>query len=63
MNSGKPIPEEQRAHLFGPFRRGSGNGSGLGLYIVDQIVRAHGGSIELTSDTTTVFKVTMPKRR
>jgi sigma-B regulation protein RsbU (phosphoserine phosphatase) len=62
-NSGKPIPDEVRAHLFEPFRRGSGVGSGLGLYIVDQLVRAHGGSIELTSGPNIVFKVTLPKAR
>lgn len=62
-NSGKPIPDEVRAHLFEPFRRGSGDGCGLGLYIVDQLVRAHGGSIELISGATIVFKVTLPKAR
>ena len=61
-NRGEPIPEELRAHLFEPFRRGrSGSGAGLGLYIVDQIARAHGGSVELSSAATTVFTVTLPK--
>ncbi|HXN83903.1 MAG TPA: HAMP domain-containing sensor histidine kinase [Myxococcales bacterium] len=63
-NRGQPIPEELRAHLYEPFRRGrSGKGAGLGLYIVDQIVHAHGGSVELRSDATTVFTVTLPKKR
>jgi signal transduction histidine kinase len=61
-NRGERIPEELRPHLFEPFRRGgSGEGAGLGLYIVDQIVHAHGGSVELRSDTTTVFTVKLPK--
>jgi signal transduction histidine kinase len=61
-NRGEPIPEELRPHLFEPFRRGgSGDGAGLGLYIVDQIVHAHGGSVEITSDATTVFTVKLPK--
>jgi signal transduction histidine kinase len=61
-NRGEPIPEELRPHLFEPFRRGgSGDGAGLGLYIVDQIVHAHGGSVELRSDATTVFTVKLPK--
>src|SRR6202048_4829298 len=35
-NRGQPIPEELRAHLYEPFRRGrSGKGAGVGLYIVD----------------------------
>jgi signal transduction histidine kinase len=63
-NRGKPIPDELRAHLFEPFRRGGpGKGAGLGLYIVDQIVHAHGGSVDLRSDATTIFTVTLPKKR
>jgi signal transduction histidine kinase len=61
-NQGRPIPEGLRAHLFEPFRRGdSGRGVGLGLYIVDQIARAHGGAVEVESAATTVFTVTLPK--
>jgi phosphoserine phosphatase RsbU/P len=63
-NRGEPIPQELRAHLYEPFRRGgSGNGAGLGLYIVDQIVHAHGGSVEVRSDATTLFTVTLPKQQ
>jgi signal transduction histidine kinase len=73
---GKPIPPELRAHLFEAFRRGGpGTGAGLGLYIVDQIARAHGGSVELSrrsaepdcgsvdagGDAVTVFTVRLPK--
>jgi sigma-B regulation protein RsbU (phosphoserine phosphatase) len=63
-NRGEPIPQELRAHLYEPFRRGGpGNGAGLGLYIVDQIVHAHGGSVEVRSDATTLFTVTLPKQQ
>jgi signal transduction histidine kinase len=59
-NSGPRIPDEIKRQLFKPFWRGSlkvsREGLGLGLFIVSEIARSHGGSIEvLTSDTTTAF--------
>ncbi|HYH98913.1 PAS domain S-box protein, partial [Hyalangium sp.] len=50
-NGGNPIPPEALPHLFDPFRRASseGGGLGLGLYIVEQVVKGHGGRIEVTS--------------
>jgi signal transduction histidine kinase len=37
---------------------------GLGLYIVFQVVTAHGGSVEVTTgcDERTVFQVALPRR-
>jgi signal transduction histidine kinase len=61
-NSGEPIPDPFREHLFDPTRRGTWSSDHLGLYIVREIVRAHGGCIELTSDeSATVFHVWLPK--
>jgi signal transduction histidine kinase len=66
-NQGPAIPEELLATLFQPFRRGFGlkprsGGVGLGLHIVDQIVRAHGGSISVRSeDGMTRFVVRLPR--
>ena len=70
-NGGIPIPVEQQATLFDPFRRGvattggatHGEGLGLGLYIVDQIVRAHGGEVEVRSGQVegTCFAVRLPR--
>ena len=67
-NRGEIISEEVRKNLFTPFWRGakknSGNmnssGLGLGLYIVKQIVEAHGGGIEVNSNREygTTFTVT-----
>ena len=63
-NDGPPIPAEQLASLFDPFRRGDRRGSvGLGLYIVSEIVRAHGGEVRVTSDRAagTCFTVRLPR--
>lgn len=53
-NRGTPIPAHVLPRLFEPFSRGysssgRGKGLGLGLYIVHQIVSAHGGTISITS--------------
>jgi len=62
------IPPELVDHLFDPFRGGQrpagrGEGLGLGLYIVYQIVRAHHGSVEVTTgrDNQTAFRVAVPR--
>lgn len=65
-NQGKPIPREALAQLFLPFRRSGGNrqrgGVGLGLYIVEQIVSAHGGRITAQSEAGgTRFVVSLPR--
>jgi PAS domain S-box-containing protein len=68
-NQGKPIPSELMPHIFEPFRRGpqasrtAKTSYGLGLYIVQEIVRAHGGTIEVRSDIEegTTFTVSLPR--
>ena len=62
------IPPEVLPHVFDPFRsrdnyRSRGDGLGLGLYIVEQIARAHDGHVEVRSgfDQHTTFKVTLPR--
>ena len=64
-NGGVPIPEKARAQLFQPFFRGavrrSQQGLGLGLFIVNEIARAHGGMMTVTSsEDVTSFTFTMP---
>jgi sigma-B regulation protein RsbU (phosphoserine phosphatase) len=69
-NRGTPIPEDLLPHIFEPMRRGEtqvklGSRSvGLGLYIVHEIVAAHGGAVEVSStrEDGTTFRVTIPKR-
>jgi signal transduction histidine kinase len=52
-NAGAPIPAESIDKIFEPFWRhsvsASRNGLGLGLHICSQIIRAHAGSIAVTS--------------
>ena len=67
-NDGQPIQADLMPVLFKPFRRGaihdrSQHGLGLGLYIVEQIVRAHEGSIgvESTTEAGTTFTVRLPR--
>jgi signal transduction histidine kinase len=60
------LPDEVKTHLFTPFRdtpRKESPGLGLGLYIVDQFVRAHGGMVAAHSSASegTVFEFHMPR--
>jgi sigma-B regulation protein RsbU (phosphoserine phosphatase) len=64
-NGGIPIPPEARAQLFQPFFRGavrrSQHGLGLGLFIVSEIAKAHGGTMEVaSSEDETRFTFKMP---
>lgn len=68
VRNGGTIPPHLVAHLFDPFRgsqraEGRGDGLGLGLYIVSQIVQAHGGTVEVQTgkDDTTAFRVCVPR--
>jgi len=52
------VAEELLPHIFDPFKPGSASraGLGLGLYIVNQFVRAHGGQVEVKNvDDCVVF--------
>jgi signal transduction histidine kinase len=68
-NPGAPIPGHQLATLFDPFRQvGSGqsgrsSGLGLGLFIVRELVEAHGGqvSVRSTEQEGTTFTVLLPR--
>ncbi|HEY0840669.1 MAG TPA: PAS domain-containing protein [Vulgatibacter sp.] len=65
-NLNGPIPAVASTDFFEPFykgvdRKGKREGLGLGLYIANEIVRAHGGTIELRSnDEGTCFTVCLP---
>ena len=62
-DTGEGIPEEVRSRVFERFVKGAGSpGAGLGLAIAKDIVTAHGGSIDLTSELGkgTEVRVTLP---
>ena len=70
-NPGAPIPAPQLATLFDPFRQAGSarekgrrrGGLGLGLFIVREIVHAHGGEVRVTSSERdgTTFTVSLPR--
>jgi signal transduction histidine kinase len=67
-NHGTPIPPEFMRLLFDPFQRARGKregaaGLGLGLYIAERIMSAHGGAMSVTSTDVagTRFEATLPR--
>jgi sigma-B regulation protein RsbU (phosphoserine phosphatase) len=68
-NQGKPIPAETIPTLFRPFHRGERrydpeHSVGLGLFIVREIVHAHGGTVTVHSNAVegTTFVVELPRQ-
>lgn len=70
-NQGPTIPPFACAHIFEPLVRGtpaagegdSSRGFGLGLYIVREVIKAHGGHVEVRSaNGETVFAVDLPRK-
>jgi PAS domain S-box-containing protein len=61
-DTGGGIPEEQLNRIFEPFYTTKKKGTGLGLIIVQRIVRAHGGRIDLESRVGrgTSFRIWLP---
>jgi PAS domain S-box-containing protein len=47
INNGPPIPEKYLQHLFDPFFTTKANGTGLGLFISESIMKRHGGEINI----------------
>lgn len=63
IDSGSGIPEEIQDQIFDPFftTKAVGEGTGLGLDVVQQIIQQHNGSIKVESKPgETKFKVCLP---
>ncbi|MGB3502666.1 MAG: HAMP domain-containing sensor histidine kinase [Mesorhizobium sp.] len=63
IDTGPGLPPKARENLFAAFRGSArSGGTGLGLAIAHELVRAHGGVIELTESIggRTVFTITVP---
>jgi PAS domain S-box-containing protein len=61
-DTGHGIDSEQIGKIFEPYHTTKKTGSGLGLMIVQRIVREHGGTIQLESDPGrgTTFRIRLP---
>ena len=63
-DTGPGLSERARAHLFEAFQGSTKTGSvGLGLAIVAELIRAHGGEVRLVEGTIgATFRLTIPDR-
>lgn len=65
-NQGNPISENDKKHIFEPFKRGLNaqniKGHGVGLSLVKQIIELHKGSIQVESNKKkgTTFSILLP---
>jgi signal transduction histidine kinase len=65
-DAGPGIPQSLTPHLFERFAFGGPSGAtGLGLYLVREIARGHGGEVEYhpaTAGEGPAFEITLPRR-
>jgi signal transduction histidine kinase/ABC-type phosphate/phosphonate transport system substrate-binding protein/CheY-like chemotaxis protein len=61
-DEGSGIEEKYLPYIFEPFFTTKAGGSGLGLYVVKEVVKAHNGEIEVHSKVGegTTFKIELP---
>jgi signal transduction histidine kinase len=66
-DGGPGFPDDLLTTAFEPFRRGpgqrSGTGVGLGLAIVEAIIRAHDGTVTAVNGPPTVVRLSLPAHR
>jgi two-component system, sporulation sensor kinase E len=62
-DTGVGLPAEQLSQIFAPLYTTKPGGTGLGLYLVREIVTAHGGEITVQSHVGhgTTFLITLPR--
>lgn len=64
VDNGPGLPKQTRKDLFKPFKTSTKRGgSGLGLAIAAELVRGHGGALDLveSSDAGTRFRLSLPQ--
>jgi two-component system, NtrC family, nitrogen regulation sensor histidine kinase GlnL len=64
IDNGPGPPADIAEHLFDPFISGKPEGQGLGLALVDKLVRDMGGIIQFAREGTppmTVFRIMLPR--
>jgi two-component system, OmpR family, sensor histidine kinase RstB len=61
-DGGAGVPENERERVFTPFHRlgQDGKGAGLGLSLVRQIARLHGGDAVVVPRDQSCFRVSLP---
>jgi signal transduction histidine kinase len=62
INNGPAIPAGNLEHIFDPFFTTKTEGTGMGLFICNNIIQEHGGTltVENLSEGGVVFKITLP---
>jgi signal transduction histidine kinase len=64
-DDGPGIGKEDRKRIFGRFERGTtaASGTGLGLFLVDRVARAHGGQVDLVTEEGrgSTFTLALPR--
>jgi C4-dicarboxylate-specific signal transduction histidine kinase len=65
QDSGPGVPPEKLAAVFEPYFTTKEEGSGLGLWIAQQIATAHGGTLQVANaaEGGAVFRLRLPLRR
>jgi two-component system osmolarity sensor histidine kinase EnvZ len=65
-DDGRGLDRSERSSVFGRFVRGGSEaaGTGLGLWLVDRVARAHGGSVDVRSERGRgcTFTLVLPMR-
>jgi two-component system nitrogen regulation sensor histidine kinase GlnL len=64
IDGGPGAPAEIADHLFDPFVSGKPEGQGLGLALVDKLVRDMGGMVQYVREgepEMTVFRMLLPR--
>ena len=61
-DTGSGIPPEHYRQIFEPLHTTKPGGTGLGLYIVQEVMAAHGGqvAVQSTVGAGTTFTLTLP---